>query len=308
MRSPRPTPVLVILVLAALLVAACGGSAPGPAASPSPSVAEKASVVPVIVSSRQAVGENRFLFSFVDAETNTPAGLPDRTATVAFVPPGSSTASDPVEATFVWAIPDQRGVYLLRTDFASAGEWTAVFITKAPGGVEERIAMRFDVAEDSPAVAVGEPAPASDTPTADDVDGDLDRLSTDTDPDPSFYTTSVADALAANQPFVLAFATPAFCQTAQCGPTLDSVKTVAPDYPEVTFINVEPYRLEFTEGRLQPVLTADGRLDPVPSVLEYGILTEPWVYVVDGDGIVRASLEGVFSEDELRDALDAVAP
>jgi hypothetical protein len=166
--------------------------------------------------------------------------------------------------------------------------------------------MTFDVAEEGYAVAVGEPAPRSDTPTAEDVGGALNRLTTDKSPDPRFYTTSVTEALAANEPFVLVFATPAFCQTAQCGPTLDHVKELSADYPDATFINVEPYQLAFTEGRLQPVLDANNRLQAVPSVLDWGITTEPWVYVVDADGIVRGSFEGVFSDDELRDALDAV--
>ena len=58
-----------------------------------------------------------------------------------------------------------------------------------------------------------------------------------------FYETSVADAVAAKHPFVLVFATPAFCQSAQCGPTLDHVKNVVAKYPDLTVINVEPYQL-----------------------------------------------------------------
>ena len=68
-----------------------------------------------------------------------------------------------------------------------------------------------------------------------------------------FYKTSVADAVAAKHPFVLVFATPAFCQSAQCGPTLDHVKNVVAKYPDLTVINVEPYRLQEQNGSLQPV-------------------------------------------------------
>lgn len=292
-------------LLVALVVAACGSGAPAATPSPVPTAGE-ATLYPLIVSSQQVVGENRFLFALLTRDGNRPVSAPDRTASVAFVPPGSTTASDPVEGTFLWAVEGERGLYVLRTTFETPGTWTAVFITTAPGTTEERIALTFDVAEEAYAISVGEPAPASDTPTAADVGGDLDRLSTDTSPDPRFYTTSVADALAAGTPFVLVFATPAFCQTAQCGPTLDHVKELSGDYPEVTFINVEPYQLAFTEGRLQPVLDANNRLQAVPSVLDWGITTEPWVYVVDAEGIVRGSFEGVFSDDELRDALDAL--
>ena len=76
------------------------------------------------------------------------------------------------------------------------------------------------------------------------------------------YETSEDAALAAKKPFVLIFATPKFCQTATCGPTLDRLKPVAAAHPELTFINVEPYQLEFTNGALQPVLTGQD-LTPV---------------------------------------------
>ena len=118
----------------------------------------------------------------------------------------------------------------------------------------------------------------------------------------------MADAVAAKRPFVLVFATPAFCQSAQCGPTLDRIKAVAAASPDdVAFINVEPYQLAFTEGRLQPVLDANGQLQPVASVNEWGILTEPWIFTVDGDGIVRGSFEGVVGEDELKAAVAEIS-
>ena len=66
-----------------------------------------------------------------------------------------------------------------------------------------------------------------------------------------------ASAVAARKPFVVVFATPKFCKTAQCGPTLDRVKPIAAAHPDVTFINVEPYQLEPIDGQLQPVLTGD---------------------------------------------------
>jgi peroxiredoxin len=38
----------------------------------------------------------------------------------------------------------------------------------------------------------------------------------------------------------------------------------------------------------------------------YGLLVEPWIFVIDRDGVVRASFEAVVSEQELRAAIDAV--
>jgi hypothetical protein len=159
--------------------------------------------------------------------------------------------------------------------------------------------MTFEVHDTSPTVAVGDPAPASDTPTLDDVGGDVKQISTDADPVPDFYSTSVADVLARHEPFVLVFATPKFCTSAQCGPTLDRLKPVAAAHPDVTFINVEPYQLQVVEGQLQPLLDANGALQATEVTDEWGLLTEPWIFAVDRTGTVRGSYELIVSDEEL---------
>jgi hypothetical protein len=299
----------VSVVLGVVLAACTGGASPSASApgSPTGSAAPsdgRPSVIPVPVSSELAVGANRFVFSFLDAAGNAPVAAPDRTASVRFVGPGGETvAADP--ATFVWAIEDERGVYVTHVTFPAAGAWRAEFTTSAPGAATETIPFDLDVRADRSVVGVGEAAPSVDTPTAADLGGDLSLLSTDTDPVPAFYETSVADALDAGRPFVLVFATPKFCVTAQCGPTLDRLKPIAAAHPAVAFINVEPYELADEGGQLQPVLT-NGQLTPVESVVAYGLLSEPYVFVIDAEGIVSASFEVIFSADEIEAALDAL--
>jgi hypothetical protein len=260
-------------------------------------------VVPIIVNSQFGPGPNRFLFLFVDGQNN-PVSSPDRPAQVAFSPPGGQ-ASAPKSATFLWGIENVRGYYVLDTDFDKPGDWKATFTTTAPGSSEVSLDLPFQVVQDPSAVAVGEKAPSVKTPTLDDVGGDVSRLSSDSKPDPSFYKVSEDEALAAHKPFALVFATPKFCTSQLCGPQLDTVKAIAKAYPSVTFINVEPYKLELKDGQLQPVLTS-GNLTPVPAVDAFGILSEPWLYVVDRAGVVQGSFEGVFSESELKAALDKV--
>jgi hypothetical protein len=308
---------LLLALSVSILVAACGGDATtpsSPAASASASAGAvpsdagtKASVIPIIVSSRQVPGPNRFVFSFLDPKTNLPAAAPDRKASVAFIAPGETQPGAATEATFVWAIEGSRGDYVANVELGAPGDWKAVFITEAPGAPQEAIGVGFQVSESSPTIAIGSPAPATDNPTVASA-GSVDRVSTDPHPDPTFYELTVKEALAAKQPFVLVFATPAFCQSAQCGPTLDRIKAVAAASPEnVRFINVEPYQLTFIEGRLQPVLDANNQLQPVEAVNTWGILTEPWVFTVDASGVVRGSFEGVVGEDELKAAVAEIA-
>jgi len=190
-------------------------------------------------------------------------------------------------------------MYIVDVDLPEAGTWGAEFTTEAPGSAAEAVRLTFDVHDSSPTVAVGEAAPASDTPTLDDVGGDPKLISTDADPDPAFYSTSVADALAQRKPFVLVFATPKFCTSAQCGPTLDRLKPVAAAHPEVTFINVEPYKLQEVDGQLQPLLDANNGLQATDVTNQWGLLTEPWIFAVDRAGIVRGSYEVTVSDAEL---------
>jgi hypothetical protein len=309
----RLRPVLLPAVLAALL-AACTAGTTGPAvqspAAPGSSspAASQASVIPVIVSSQQVVGPNRFVFSFLDPKTNLPAAAPDRTAAVAFIAPGQAQPGPATVATFVWGIVGSRGDYVANVQFAAAGDWKAVFVTQAPGKPQEAIGISFQVLDKGDTVAVGQKAPASVNPTAADVGGDLKRIATDPKPDPAFYQLSVDAALAQGRPFVLVFATPAFCASAQCGPTLDRVKAVAKTAPaSVAFINVEPYKLKFTDGRLQPVLDANNQLQTVDAANQWGLVSEPWIFTVDRTGIVRGSFEGVVGDDELKAAIAAIA-
>lgn len=265
-------------------------------------------LIPYLVTNYVACGKARILFLYLDASNNV-ASAPDRSARVAFFDlgrdPNKLVAT--ADGAFVWTIQDERGMYIVDVDLPEAGTWGAEFTTEAPGSAAETVRLTFDVHDSSPTIAVGQPAPASDTPTLDDVGGDAKKISTDADPDPAFYTTSVADAIAQHKPFLLVFATPKFCTSAQCGPTLDRLKPVAAAHPEVTFINVEPYKLQDVDGQLQPLPDANNALQATDTTNEWGLLTEPWIFAVDRAGIVRGSYEVIVSDAELEAVFAEIA-
>jgi hypothetical protein len=316
---------LIGLACALAIVAGCAnGGSPSPAASgscptaPDPGIpagsgppATAPSVIPYLINGTQEMtcGPNRLLFVFLDPKTNAPIADPKRTAKIAFydLARDATKPTSTVETAFVWAIENERGNYIANVDFPEAGTWGAEITTGAASGSPETVRMTFQVSATSPVVRVGQPAPATKTPTAADVGGDLAKISTDTKPDPALYRTSEDDALAKHQPFLIAFATPKFCQSAQCGPTLDRLKPFVAKYPSVTFIHVEPYQLEFKDGQLQAVLTGNPpNLTPADVTNRWGLLSEPWIFVVDRDGIVRGSFALIFSDAELTAALDKV--
>ena len=266
-------------------------------------------LVPILINGpgQLVCGQNRILFTLVDG-TGTPVGSPDRKASIAFFDLGRDTSKPiaTVDGTFVWAIKDSRGIYVANASFPDAGQYGAEITTSVGGGAPTVLRVAFDVQPETPVVGVGDKAPAAKTPTLTDVGGDPARISTDPHPDPAFYKTSVDQALAGHVPFALIFATPKFCTSAQCGPTLDSIKPYVAKYPTVTFINVEPYKLKLVDGALQADLDANGQLQPTDVTSEWHLLTEPVVYVVNRDGVVTAQFDLIFSDAELTAALDAV--
>lgn len=296
MRKLPTNVVSVLLVSLLLLASACGRETSDQAGmelerDSFSSSLEDVEAYPYFISSEILVGENRFLIGVLDSN-DAPFGSPDVEVDVAFYDLEASD-SEPVsqhDTEFVWTVEPERGIYVTYPTFDRAGEWGAEVSIRG-AGVEENVRGTFEVTETGTTPALGEPAPASNTPTVDDVD-DLSEISTDPHPDRRFYRRSVAQALAAREPFVVVFATPKFCASEVCGPTLDTVKGVAERFRGITFIHSEIY-----EG-LEPSTPL------VEAVEEWGLPNEPWVFVVDGNGRVAAKYEGVVTRDELRAVLN----
>ena len=292
---------LLVSLPAFLLLASCSAAAPTPSPSANPPT-----MLPILVSSELAKGPTRFLFSLTD-RANQLIAAPNVDVHLVFydVDVAPDTVAFESDSRFIWAVEGERGLYVAHVEFSSAGRWGTRFNATFPDGRTQTVRADYDVRETTSTPAIGTTAPSVDTPTAAGA-GDLGSISSDPEPEPRFYETSIAEALAAGKSFVVAFATPAFCRTATCGPTLETVKSVAEDYPDLTFINVEPYVMEVRDGSLQLVRSADGQLQAAPWTEAWGLVTEPFVAVVDDQGTVRAKFEGTIAADELVEAIEAL--
>jgi hypothetical protein len=184
------------------------------------------------------------------------------------------------------------GRFVAEASFDVAGRWdVTVPGTDALGG-----RTQIDVAEESAVPEAGDPAPLSASPVAADLE-EARTISSDLDPQLEFYELSIADAVANDRPTLIAFATPAFCQTALCGPTMETVKTAVDGRENLDVVHVEPYDLPSAQA---------GTLVPLPIMFEWGLVSEPWIFVVDDDGTIAKGFEGTIGADELRAALDQV--
>ena len=144
---------------------------------------------------------------------------------------------------------------------------------------------------------IGQPAPLSRNKTARDV-SDLSEITTSRVPDPDLYQLTIAEAVSSGRPTMVTFATPAYCQTATCGPQMEVVTSLKERYKgRANFIHVEIYdNVDEIEGDL-----SNARLSPV--VQEWGLVTEPFTFLLDGNGLVSSKFEGFAPESELEAAL-----
>jgi hypothetical protein len=274
MRKP-----LLFLALSALAIAACS--------RPVPDLA----IVANATGSLGTTVDQRLLVALVDPDTQAFLASPDLPVSVELAGPDGEEISLP--GTFLWTVPDARGLYLVNAEFPASGQW---YVTLEPEGRDASLATPFQVVDDPVVPEVGEQAPASATRTA--ADHDLAEISSDPTPDPAFYELSLDQAVANGKPTVVVFATPGLCTSRTCGPMLDQVKSARTGHPDANYVHVEIY---------EDLTVADqSQLQVVEAVRAWGLPNEPWTFVVDGDGKVAARFEGAMSPEELEQALTGV--
>lgn len=286
---------VAVSIMALVAATACGSGGSKSAGPPHPfnTPFTNARFYPAVVSSDLSVGTNRVLIGLFNSH-DAPVGSPKTHMRVSFYDLAASQTKPVVtkDTHFVWAIKGVRGLWEAEdVHFDRDGQWGAAISTSG-GGLDSSAKVNFRVNQEAIAPAVGAPAPASDSPTIHDVNH-LREITTDPHPDPSFYKTSIADAIAHHQSFVVVFATPKYCTSEVCGPTLNIVKRIAPDFPKMTFIHVEVYTN----------LSKPSALKPAPAAVQWRLPSEPWTFVVDAHGDVAARFEGTMRPAELKAAI-----
>ncbi len=318
---------LVAVALAASLLAACGGgdgdtespesaSRPAPPASDFPAadgrplqqvlsaVTEEGPVVtPAARVLRQ--GENRFSFGVFtlakepipDAEVAIyaaqgslkgpaigpfPARIESLETEAAFR--AKTTADDPDAATVV---------YISDVPLEKPGEWVFAAMTKQGDGFGGSLVPTPSAVGQFDPPDAGDKAPVTDTDVAAD-NPDLSAIDTRVPPS-SMHDDNLADVLG-KKPVVLLFATPQLCQSRICGPVVDVAEQVKRDAgDDVAFIHQEIYNEnDINKGERQPVT-------------DYGLPSEPWLFVIDKEGTITTAIEGAFSVEELQAAVDQVS-
>ncbi|HEU4705748.1 MAG TPA: hypothetical protein VFS64_01000 [Solirubrobacterales bacterium] len=193
--------------------------------------------------------------------------------------------------------PDAAGVvYSTKLRFPGDGDWRIAAILREGGELRGALLPSVEVGEFKRVPKVGQKAPPIHTPTAQDAHGDLSKITTRIPPDTQ-NKVDYADALG-REPIVLLFATPQFCQSRVCGPVVDVAEQAKHEFGDkAAFIHMEIYNANDPAKHVRHQVRA------------FHLPSEPWLFTIDRNGVVRDAVEGAFGLELMREAVEkAIEP
>ena len=245
-----------------------------------------------LVATQLAVGTYRFPIGVSDH--NTPVTGAAVHVRVFSVVNGVQTPKGEADAPYHDQGLSGHGLYVAWFHFDVAGLWQAQMEVRLPDGTSATVPQQFGVRVATEVPMVGQPAPRSENQTAADVP-DVSYIDSGQPPD-DMHAISIADAIAQHRPTLVVFATPAYCTSATCGPQIQAIQAVEPTYRDrLSFIHVEVY----TDIKPDP-----NRRQLAPTMTEWHLQTEPWVFLVSRSGNIAAVFEGAAATDEVKQAVD----
>jgi hypothetical protein len=278
-----------------LALTACGQATPsggGATVQEGHTATAEQGVQPVLATSELVVGPNRLALGLL--ENNVP--IPDAAQTKVHLryyrlKGDQATLVAEEDAPFYGEGLGPRGTFVGHPTFDTPGSWGLEVRMTRPGKATQTARLNVRVDARGKAVAVGAEAPRSKTPTTQDAK-ELKTITSAAEPDPRLHRLSVDQAVTSGKPSVILFATPGFCQTAVCGPGVDVVQRLADKFGDkLNAVHVEVYSYPFE------------KLEPVATMREWGLESEPWLFLVDGSGRVVDRYEGGITFQELEPAV-----
>lgn len=195
-----------------------------------------------------------------------------------------TTAEDPEAA---------RVVYSAQVPLPERGQWRLAALIKEGdeiGAVTQLPSVAAGEFNEVP--RVGQRAPLIHTPTPQDVEGHLSKISSQIPPD-SQNEVDYAEALG-KEPILLLFTTPKFCQSRVCSPVVDVAEQAQAKFGgRARFIHMEIY--DYTDPN---------HLTVQPQVRAFHLPEEPWLFAIDREGVVRAAIQGGFGTETMNEAVE----
>jgi hypothetical protein len=251
--------------------------------------AKNTAISPLVLSADLYASANpqRFVFAIARGAKYASFGP----AQVAFAPPGTTEANILDTNLYKDGLPKGRGIYVVDTVFPVAGNYKAAAVV---GNKKVPFAIQVKDAADAP--TVGAQAPRAPSPTPSNTMG-VNPICTRVPACP-LHDVSLSDVIGTGKPVVAMFATPQLCQSQYCGPVLDELlDLMAPYRDKMAMVHVEIY-----QANKGPNVAKQA-----PTVAAWGLPSEPWLFAIDGRGVIKTRLDGAIAENEIKTALDQLA-
>jgi hypothetical protein len=187
---------------------------------------------------------------------------------------------------------DIEAIYAARIPIPHPGTYAVLSVTRTPVGLVGAPG-EIAVAPTSPIPDVGQRPPAIQTDTPATAHGNAALLTTRAPPE-QMHSASFNQVLG-KRPIALLFSTPELCTSRICGPVTDVAVQLQHRFgAQIVFIHEEVYVNNQPAQGLRPQLKA------------FHLQTEPWLFVINRQGIITTRLEGAFGLNETQEALEAV--
>jgi hypothetical protein len=282
--------VAVVVALAAPLTGCVNTSGCAAASCPGARPSSTLNVQPQ--NSTLLVGVNRISIALLNAKATPVAAGHVSVEIVA--PGGMSLGRRPLEdiAAVYGGIP----VYVGIADFPTAGQYDYLVSGTDASGATIAGSAFVNVAAAGPELAVGRTVPAVAQKVVTDAGVALSMVDSGVPPD-TWHDVTVAQALAEHRPMVLYFGEPGYCPSKTCGPTIAILRQLCVQYcAQFSFQHIED---DIPPG---PAFVQPNAYPNNPAFLAFGLRSDPWVYFVNGQGIVADRFEGPVTLDELQGA------
>lgn len=307
---------IALFVIVCLCMTGCGQPPPSTTLNGTASpTGGSGTITPVFAFTEVVVGRNRIAMGLL--RNGTPLNEPDAIVHLRFTDLTDTAAPVKSETDAIYygqGLP--AGIYVAYPTFETAGNWGVEVTTQLPGEAPTSSKLRLEVKPSSDVPNVGQPAISTKTLTVHDVPDPV-QLSSDSHVDLALYQISLDQALTSGKPTALLFATPAFCQTATCSPSLKVIEGLQQTYGDrMNFIHVEVYAYPFEQSvqrqaaalaratkEYRALTPEEQRAGLADAMVAWRLQSEPWLFLIDAHGTIAARFEGGITKEELAPAL-----
>ena len=190
-----------------------------------------------------------------------------------------------------------HGLNTVTFNFPTVGFWTVICETTSGAKLVGSTYIQIKAPASATTLLPGAHAIPSVSPTTANNQG-VSPICTRSPPC-GMHTITIADAISNGKPTAVIFATPEFCQSRNCGPSLDELITVQDNLgTKANFIHIEVYLNDQTQTVEQQILS--------PTMQQWRLQTEPWLFLIDRSGIIQNRYEGGFTASLVQPALQGL--